>query len=396
VARRSKRVNGDGSVYRRDSGYEAAITVAGKRKTARGGSRTEAEAALRRLRALRDTGQLPRRDDTTTADYLGYWLLNRKPHLVYSTWRRYRELVDLHAIPIIGHIPLVKVNALHLDDLYSKRLACGLSSQTVLHLHRVLHKALHDAESWDLLDRNPAAKATAPKVRHTEPNVFTPAECVKFVTAAQKDPFGAAFVLGLTAGLREGELLGLQWSDLDLRQTQTAQISRAMVRAESGRTLGGTKTEKSDRRIEVLDVARDLLLSHRQQQNAWRLAADGWSGSSLVFTDEAGASLNPDRLRRRFRAFLASQDLPLLPFKNLRHTFATLHLETGASDKVVSEALGHSRTSTTNQYYRRVDRRHQRKMALGLAALLQPPAPEHVAGGIAGGTAEANASVKAG
>lgn len=69
---------------------------------------------------------------------------------------------------------------------------------------------------------------------------------------------------------------------------------------------------------------------------------------------------------------------------------------TGASDKVVSEVLGHSRASTRNQYYRRVDRRHQQKMALGLAALLQPSAPEHVAGGVVGGTAEANASVKAG
>lgn len=385
MAVRSKRVNGDGSVYRRGSGYEAAITVGGKRRTARAATKAEAEASLRRLRALRDTGNLPRREGTSTTDYLCYWLGNRKPELAYATWRRYSELVTLHAVPVIGHIPLVKLTALHLADLYSKRLAAGLSAQTVQHLHRVLHSALSAAECWDLIDRNPAARATPPKVRKVEPPVLSPPEAVALIEAARGHFLGAAFALALTTGMREGELLGLRWTDVDLDVDRTVSIRGAMRRAARGRALGDTKTATSVRTVELLDVARDLLLAHRHQQTTWRLAALAWDDSALVFTDEYGRPLNPDRLRRQFRSFLRNKGLPELQFKNLRHTFATLHLDTGASDKTVSEALGHSRTATTNEYYRHVDRRHQRAMAQGLARLLQGPGAADVAGGVAGG-----------
>lgn len=393
-AKRTKRVNGDGSVYPRGTGFEAAITVRGQRRTARARTKPEAEAALRRLRALRDTGQLPRKDGTTTGEYLDFWLTQRRAELRYSTWRRYSELVA-HAKPIIGNVPLVKLAPLHLQDLYAKKRDEGLSAQTTLHLHRALHKAFADAETWELVDRNVAHRVKAPTVRPPAVDVLTPPQVVVLIDAAGEHIFGVLFVLAVTTGLRLGELLGLHWSDLDLGTERSAIVKGSMQRTEKGRAIGETKTEQSRRTVELLDVARDLLVAERRRQRALRMAdAREWPDPELVFTDEHGAALNPDRVRRQFRTFLRANGLPVIKFKNLRHTFATLHLDTGTPDKVVSEALGHSRTSTTNQFYRRVDRRHQRAAATRLDVLLRDAAAT-VAGGVAGGVAAGGSSADA-
>lgn len=386
MPRRSKNVNGDGSVYKRDKGYEAAITVDGKRRTQRAATKTEAEAALRRLRALRDTGRLPRKVDTKTGEFLAYWLDSRKSSLRYSTWRRYSELLLGKAVPVIGALPLVKLGAIHLQDLYSKSLTAGLSERTVLHLHRVLHTALADAEDWDLVDRNVARRVKPPRVHQIPPDVLAPAQVVRLIDAAHEHPFGALFILAVTTGARQGELLGLRWDDVDLQPGGVAAIRQTMQRAESGRMLGKPKTDTSRRDVEILSVAREALQAHRRRQAAQRLACgDDWAEPDLIFTDEGGVPLNPARVSRRFRSFMASLGMDEIPFRNLRHTYATLHLDTGVSDKVLSEAMGHSRPSTTNDYYRRVDRRHQQAAAGLLEACLRDAAQADVAGAVAGG-----------
>ncbi|MDP3712151.1 MAG: site-specific integrase [Mycobacteriales bacterium] len=391
MARRSKNVNGDGSVYKRGDGYEAAITVDGKRRTQRAKTKTEAEAALRRLRALRDTGTLPRQADATTAEFLTFWLTQRKPFLRYSTWRRYSEYVNNHAIPVIGAVPLVRLGAIHLDSLYATCLTKGLAPRSVLHLHRVLHKALADAEAWDRVDRNVAGKAQPPHIRDTSPEVLAPGEVARLLDAARDHPFGPLFILAVTTGVRQGELLGLRWSDLDLDNGGVARVRQTVQREEKGRSVGAPKTEQSRRDVEVIAPAREALLVHRRRQATLRLAAGGeWSDPDLVFTDERGVPLNPARVSRRFRSFMRGLGMDTIPFKNLRHTFATLHLDTGLSDKVVSEAMGHTRTSTTNTYYRRVDRRHQQDAASRLEALLSAAGAADVAGGVAGGSPEAD------
>jgi integrase len=326
VPKSGKRVNGDGSVYRRGAGWEAAITVAGTRRTERAKTKAEAEAALRRLRAQRDTGTLPRRDDTTTGEFLTSWLALRKPFLRYSTWRRYSELVA-KALPVIGGLPLTTLRGVHLQNVYARTRSSGLSEQTVLSLHRVLHAALADAERWDYVVTSVARKVKAPVVRTVPPEVLSPEQVRLLLQQAPGHPLGALFTLAVTTGMRQGELLGLRWSDLDLEPGGQASVRQSMQRAEHGRVLGQPKTEKSRREVEILPVARKALLAHRRQQATLRLAAGGsWAEPDLVFTDDTGVPINPARLSRLFRAFMRSLGMDLIPFRNLRHTFATLHL----------------------------------------------------------------------
>jgi hypothetical protein len=207
VPKSGKRVNGDGSVYRRGAGWEAAITVAGTRRTERAKTKAEAEAALRRLRAQRDTGTLPRRDDTTTGEFLTSWLALRKPFLRYSTWRRYSELVA-KALPVIGGLPLTTLRGVHLQNVYARTRSSGLSEQTVLSLHRVLHAALADAERWDYVVTSVARKVKAPVVRTVPPEVLSPEQVRLLLQQAPGHPLGALFTLAVTTGMRQGELLG--------------------------------------------------------------------------------------------------------------------------------------------------------------------------------------------
>lgn len=383
-----RRVNGDGSVYRRGAGWEAAITVGGKRRTERAKTKSDAEAALRRLRAQRDTGTLPRQDSMTTGEHLTSWLELRKPFLRYSTWRRYCELVA-KALPIIGGIPLAKLRGVHLQDLYARTRSSGLSEQTVLSLHRVLHAALADAERWDHVDTSVARKVKAPTVRPTPPEVLEPEQVRRLLHEAQEHPMGALFIVAVTTGLRQGELLGLRWSDIDLEPGGMAAVRQSMQRAEHGRVLGEPKTEKSRRNVEILPLAREALLRHRRVQATQRLASEEWDEPDLVFTDDKGVPINPARLSRVFRTFMRNLGMDTIPFRNLRHTFATLHLDTGMSDLTLSQAMGHSSPNTTNSFYRRVDRRHQQAGAARLEALLGGVGGD-VAGGVAGGSPETN------
>jgi len=285
-ARRTKRPNGDGTVYRRGNGYEAAITVNGRRRTSRAPDRPAAEAALRRLRALRDTAQLPPDDRMTVAAFLEYWLSAVEPSLRHSTYARYEQYIRIHVVPFIGNQRLSRLRAVHLQDLYAKRQAAGLSAQSVLHLHRVVHKALHDAEGWEMVTRNVAHHVKPPKVPAHEFNTLTTAQVAQLIAHAEADPLGALFVLAVTTGMRQGELLGLRWGDLDLDQNSVARVQGAMQRAPQGRVRGEPKTPRSRRTVEIIEPARVSLVAYRRRQREARLALAGdWQEPDLVFTD---------------------------------------------------------------------------------------------------------------
>lgn len=167
------------------------------------------------------------------------------------------------------------MGTLHLDDLYARCLRAGSAPRTVLHLHRVLHTALADAEAWDLVSANVARKATPPKVRQVPPEVLTLQQVQRLLTVAREDPFGALFVLAVTTGARQGELLGLRWQDIDL-DAGLASVRQTVQRAERGRALGDPKTEQSRRTVEIVAVARDAL------PDAWKPCSAGWRTRTLL------------------------------------------------------------------------------------------------------------------
>ncbi len=369
----NKHGNGEGSIRKRSDGrWEARFNLSeGKRKSFYGETRQEVARQLAEARRDRDKGLPFVGEKQTVAQFLAHWLEVAKPTIKPRTWIQYRQLVLKHAIPALGTITLVKLTPQHVQGMYSAKLAEGLSPTTVHHLHAVLHRAFDQAFRWGLTARNVCDLVDAPRMAHHEMQVLTPEQAKIFLTATQDHRLQALFVLALTTGLREGELLALKWRDLDL-DTATLQVRGSLQRTDEGLVISTPKTAQSRRHVTLTMMAIGALRAHRARQLEERLAlGPGWHDHALVFTNGIGRPLEAsDLLQRQYYPLLQSAGLPRIRFHDLRHTAATLLLLQGIHPKVVSEMLGHSQVGITLNLYSHVLPNMQRDATAAMDRLL--------------------------
>ncbi|MDP9266351.1 MAG: site-specific integrase [Chloroflexota bacterium] len=245
---------------------------------------------------------------------------------------------------------------------------------TVRHLHALLHKAFDQAEKWGLVARNVVALVSPPTAPHQEMKTLSEAQTRTFLEAVAGERFEALHVLAVSSGMRQGEILALRWSDLDLDRA-SAQIQRSIQFLPGDRyVFTPPKTTKSRRKVELTKTVVAALRRHRARQIAERLAsAGGWADLDLVFADEAGGPTSPDRVRWAFQRVLKDAGLPRIRFHDLRHTAATLLLGCGVHPKIVSEMLGHSTIAITLDLYSHVTPTMQREAAAVLDSVLGGP-----------------------
>jgi integrase len=278
----------------------------------------------------------------------------------------------VHAIPALGKLQLEKVTPQHIQRLYADVAANGREAGTIVQVHAVLHKAFKQALLWGLVPRNPVEAVTRPKPRHEEMKVLTPDQAIKLIEAARGNRLEALFVLAVTTGMRQGELLGLRWSAVDLEKG-TIQVQVGLQRTKDGYELVPPKTKKSRRLVMLTEPAREALKRHRTNQTAERLlAGEAWKNElDLVFTNQSGGPLESTYLLRRcFRPLLKKAGLPEVRFHDLRHTAATLLMSLGVHQKVVSEMLGHSTVLITQDLYSHVTPAMQQQAVTALETLL--------------------------
>jgi integrase len=151
----------------------------------------------------------------TVKQYLTTWYEGMKAQIRISSYRRYGDYVN-RLIPAIGHVALAKLTPQHLQVFYSKLLAQGLSPTTVHAIHAMLHRALKDAMQMGLVSRNVSEMLKPPRRDHREMMPLSVIEVRRFLDVVADDRFYALYVLALSTGMREGELLGLRWQDVDL------------------------------------------------------------------------------------------------------------------------------------------------------------------------------------
>ena len=340
----------------------------GKRRTLYGRTRIEVSSKLVAALREREDGlpAMPQRQ--TVAQFLIHWLETSKPTIRHSTYARYEEYVRLHMVPGIGHVRLTRLSSQHVQELYSTKLAAGLSSTTVRHLHTVLHRALGQAIRWGLVSRNVTEVVDPPRSTISEHQALTSDQAKQLFEVARADSLEALYVLALMTGMRQGELLGLRWRDVDLLQN-TLQIRSQLQR---GGVLGETKTAKSRRQIELPVLVVDALRRHRLRQLKEQIeVGPAWAGLDLVFTNSVGNPINPSNLRQRFfLPLLKEAGLPTIRFHDLRHTSATLLLGLDANPTVVQELLGHSQIGITLDVYSHALPTMQRKAMNDLNELL--------------------------
>jgi integrase len=354
-----KRANQEGSVYKRKDGRWVASIVLenGKRKSIYCKTQQEAIKAVRKANQDKDQGIIFPTEDQSLSAFLTNWLQDTVRQRVRErTHIRYRQLIELQVLPALGNIKLQKLSPQHLQKLYNQKLEEGYAPQTVKHIHRVLHRALKDALRWQLVSRNVCDAVDAPRVPRKEMQVLTGDQAQQLLEAAKGDPLEALYVLALTTGMRQGELLGLKWEDVDIT-LGTVQVRRTIARLPGkGFTVSEPKSAKSRRKIHLTRLAVEALKRHRIRQSEARLAAGpAWSEQGWVFCNAVGKPIEAgNMIRRSFRPMLDKAGLPAIRFHDLRHSTATLLLSLGIHAKVVQELLGHSQISLTLDTYSHV------------------------------------------
>ncbi len=356
------------------------------------------------LRSAQD-GTLIQDERQTVARFLNQWLSDvARPRVRPRTLTTYEAAVERHITPHIGRIRLTKLTPQHLQTWFAALEAAGVSPNRRRYARVVLRMALNTAMRWRLVTQNVATLIDSPRVTARGITPFTPEQSRVFLKAVDGHELEGFFTVALACGLRLGESLGLQWSDVDL-DGATLQVRRAMQRfggdaaarrpllAERKRllkllreaqtakdpearraiedavagvrvALRAVKTEihfvepksaRSRRTIALPSTVVKSLNRHRVRQLEARLAAgQRWHDSGLVFSTPIGTPHDGRNVTRAFKGILVSQGLPTIRIHDLRHSCATLLLMQGVSPRVVMETLGHSQVSLTLNTYSHV------------------------------------------
>ena len=379
VKRPKKRINGEGSIYRRKSDgrwvgqFKEPTAAGGKQRYVYAKTQQEALNKLKEEMAKAESGLLVEDARTTVGEYLGWWAENVVQNdVAHRTYHNYLSQIRNHILPALGKKKLRTLKLEDMEGLYRSMTASGLSSATVRYVHAVLRRALKQAVVRGLVPRNVAEGASLPRMVQKETQSFTPEEVRKFLVATRHDRLEALYVLAVTCGCRQGELLGLRWEDVDLgagKLTVRRQVQRS--RDGSGMVTGPTKNKKS-RTIRLGIVAVEALKAHRERQAEEVASAKGlWRNPDFVFASTIGTSLDPSNVvDRSFKPLLRRAGLPNIRFHDLRHACATLLLSEGVPVKVVQEVLGHSSVSVTMDVYSHVLPDMQEKAAAAMDGLL--------------------------
>jgi integrase len=373
-----RRSRGDGAVFQRADGrWEGRLDLGwqdGKRrrKFVYGRTKAEALAKLRQAQRQAAEGTLVVSERTTVEQFLKSWLDAVRPTLRPGTWRRYEQYVRVHTVPVIGRVKLAKLTPQHLQRLYTLRLTAGAAPQTVVHLHRTLHRALNQALRWDLVTRNVAALVDPPRVERPEHVALSPIQARRLMQVAKGERLEALYTLALMTGLRRGELLGLRWQDVDLESRRLVIRRSLQIDGEGRWVLGAPKTKRSRRPVLLTATAAEALRRHRDRQAAEReQAADLWHDQDLVFANTVGNPVGEkELLHRSFYPLLERAGLPKVRFHDLRHSTATLLLGEGVHPKIVSELLGHSQIGITLDTYSHVTLTMQQEATDALERLI--------------------------
>jgi integrase len=307
--------------------------------------------------------------------YLEQWLVTVKTSVRPRTYDQYRQIAFRHIVPVLGRIKLKDLRPDHIQSLYNNKLKSGTSSRTVRMIHAVIHRALNQALQMGIITRNPSDAVIRPKLIKKEMKTLTDIKVRTLLLAVRGNRFEALYLLAVTTGLREGELLGLKWPDLDW-VTRHLSIQRQLQRlSEQGLVFSEPKSASGRRVIVVGTATVEKLREHYQRQQWERLAAgDRWVENDLIFPTTIGTPSDWRNLVRNFKDLLRASNLPDKRFHDMRHTAATLMLQQGIHPKVVQERLGHSQISMTLDTYSHVLPHMQEEAAEKIDELIIPVA----------------------
>ncbi|MBK7622379.1 MAG: site-specific integrase [Kineosporiaceae bacterium] len=366
---RGRRPNGDGTITRRRDGlWQGAVFVttshgARRREYVYGRDRDLVRDRVAALVAREAAGRAVPHERWTLAAYLQHWLAEVvRPTRAPRTYQGYEAVVRRHLPPAIGHRPLARLSTRDVHLVLAQVRASGASPRQVQWVHAVLRTALTSATREELTTRNVALLVHTPTVVSRIGRALSVPETRRILQAAAGDRLEAVFVLAVHLGMRQAELLGLRWVDVDLAAGRL-QVAHSLQRVDGRLALVAPKTPASHRTLPLPAPVITALVEHRARQAGERdLAGAAWVDSGMVFTTAIGGPLSPDAVRRswtRIRPAVTGR----VRFDDLRHTCLTLLLNERTPPHVVQQIAGHAALYATMTIYAHAST-EQRRAAL--------------------------------
>ncbi|MBV9922177.1 MAG: site-specific integrase [Pseudonocardia sp.] len=378
--KRSREPNGGSTIYKGADGFwHGRVTVGfrddGKpdRRHVMRKARGDVLKAVRELERQRESGSVRAPGRVwTVGEWLTYWVENIAAQTVReNTLSGYRVAVNVHLIPGIGAHRLDRLEPEHLERLYSKMIRSGSAPATAHQAHRTVRTALGEAERRGRITRNPAKLAKAPRPDDIEVEPYTVDQVRQLLKAAGERRNSARWAIALALGLRQGEALGLRWSDVDL-DTGTLWVRRGRLRPRYAHGCGGscgkkagycperilaraetddTKSRAGRRAVGLPAELGALLVRHREEQDRERAdAGQFWRESTYVFATPVGEPINPNTDYHHWKRLLADAGLRDGRLHDARHTAATVLLILGVPERAVMGIMGWSTTAMAARY----------------------------------------------
>ncbi len=349
----AKRGNNEGSITKRSNGtWRVQVSLGGKRLSFTANTKSECQLWLRKTLDQIDQGLTYRGTQTTLGEFLTGWIATVKTSLRPKTAHQYEEITQNYLMPGLGPIKLKDLRALAIDNLYQAQLKAGTGVRTVRYIHSVLHVALVKAVKMGLIGFNPADGATPPRLVTEEMQVLDETQVSQFLVAVQDNRNKALYHLAVKTGMRQAELLGLKWVDLNWT-SGLLHIKRQVQRLEGkGFNFCEPKTKSGRRTIQLGETTLQVMREHLANQAVEKaLAGTRWKEKDLIFPSSIGTPLDLRNLLRDYKELLDKAGLPALRFHDLRHTAASIMLKHNIPVFTVSKILGHSKPSITLDIY---------------------------------------------
>ncbi len=286
----------------------------------------------------------------TLCEYLDTWLNQHKKNIAITTYEGYVSKIN-HMKNYIGHIELQKLKPIHINQFYSSlHEDRNMSNNTIVHVHRILSKALSAAYKLDLIKTNPCSKIDLPKQTRHQGKFLELKEVTILLEQLRGTQIFIPVLLAVMLGLRRGEVLGLKWENVNF-ESGTLEIKDTVTRLKTI-VAKDTKTQKSHRKLFMGKLVEDELKKEIIRQKEQRLKfGNHYIHNNYVCKHEDGAAFEPSLLSLWFKKHIRSMEITKVTFHELRHTNATLMLSAGISPKLASERLGHSTIKITMDLY---------------------------------------------
>ncbi len=309
---RIKRGNGEGSVTHRGGRYRAQTPpIKGKRISRSFKTKAEAHEWLRKIQFQFDHGYDYQGGKISLAEYLSDWLKTSRLALRQKTADQYERTITKYVIPRIGSMALNELRLAKIEQFYADLLLDGVGVRLLRVIHSILHRSLNKAVIYDLVVKNPTQGAALPKYKHAEMKFLDESQIPIFLIAATGSKYEALYYIAITTGMRQGELFGLQWSDLHWNSGMLYIQRQSQRAAGKGWWFEEPKTRSGKRPILLGENVLQKLREHHEKQKLQRaLAGDHWQDYNLIFPSSVGTPGDPANLRNDFLKVLERAGLP--------------------------------------------------------------------------------------